>query len=168
MNRLSKILKAVMTVVRILVAVLLTGTVVCTSLQIITRYVLGNPLSWTEQVTRYLFIWLVGLGIPLSFYEGGSFKFDILIKKLGPKVGFVTDILVWASILGFSSYYFYWSLQLVIKAGHKLSSGIEMPYYFLYGIQPVCAFLLVWITLDDIVKRVQKNKAERLNGKEDK
>ena len=163
MNRLAKILKAVMTVVRILVALLLTGTVVSTTLQIITRYVLGNSLSWTEQVTRYLFIWLVALGIPLSFYEGGSFKFDILIKKLGPKVGFVTDIIVWLAILGFSSYYFYWSLMLVIKAGGKLSAGIAIPYYYLYGAQPVAAFLLIWVTLADIVKYLQKRKADRLS-----
>lgn len=163
MNHLTKIMKAVMTAVRILVAVLLTGTIVCTSLQIFTRYVLGNSLSWTEQVTRYLFIWLVALGIPLSFYEGGSFKFDILIKKLGPKVGFVTDIIVWVAILGFSSYYFYWGMQLVLKAGHKLSAGIELPYYFLYGAQPVSAFLLICVTVIDIIRYVQERKARRLN-----
>lgn len=163
MSYLAKIMKFIMTVVRILVTLLLVGTVVCTTLQIITRYVLGNSLTWTEQVTRYLFIWLVALGIPLSFYEGGSFKFDILIKKLGVKVGVITDVIVWLCILGFSGYYFYWSLMLTIKAGGKLSAGIDIPYYFLYGAQPVCAFLLILVTVADIVKHVQDRKAERLN-----
>ncbi len=162
---MQKALKALMTVVRIIAAILVTGTVVCVTLQIFTRYVLGNSLSWTEQVTRYMFIWLVALGIPLSFYEGGSFKFDILVQKLGvnnPIFSLITDIVVWASILGFSGYYFYWSLMLVIKAGAKIAAGVPVPYYFLYGAQPVCAGLLFLITLVDIITRLQnKNKEEK-------
>lgn len=45
MSYLAKIMKFIMTVVRILVTLLLVGTVVCTTLQIITRYVLGNSLT---------------------------------------------------------------------------------------------------------------------------
>lgn len=160
---MEKILKGIMSIVKVAVALLLTGTVVCGTLQIFTRYVLGNSLSWTEQLTRFLFIWLVALGIPLSFYDGGSFKFDILIQKFvgnKPKLELITDIIVWIAIIAFSTYYFYWSLQLVIKAGAKTSAGIAIPYYFLYGAQPVSAFLLLCITITDMVKKLKARKAD--------
>ncbi len=159
---MEKFTKTIMSVVKAVACLALFGAVVCVALQVFTRYVLNNALFWTEQMTRFFFIWLVGLGIPLSFYEGGSFKFDLFYKKLytvfGNVVGTITDIIVWASILIFSSYYFYWSLQLTLKMGSKVTAGVEMPMYFLYGIQPICAALLILVTANDIVVHIKKRK----------
>lgn len=35
-------------------------------LQIITRVLINQPLSFTEEVSRYLFIWMVFLALPYS------------------------------------------------------------------------------------------------------
>jgi len=166
MNYLSKIVKAMMTVARVLAQLCLTGTVLCTLLQVFTRYVLHNAIPWTEQMTRFFFIWAVSLGIPLSFYEGGSFKFDILIKKLGDKVNRLTDVIVWIACLGFSGYYFYWGLKLTLKAGAKVTTGIQIPYYFLYGAQVVCAFLLFVVLLDSTIRQIKERRKARLGGEE--
>lgn len=166
MRKLSKIVKGIMTGTKVLAHMFLLGTVVCTCLQIFTRYILHNALPWTEQLTRFCFIWVVSLGVPLSFYEGGSFKFDILIKKLGNKVNHITDVIVWIACLGFSGYYFYWALTLTLKAGSKVSAGIEIPYYFLYGAQVICSFLLFIVLLDSIIRQIKERKQKLLNGEE--
>ena len=43
-------------------SLLMMAITVILILQICTRYFLGDPLSWTEEVSRHLFVWLVFFG----------------------------------------------------------------------------------------------------------
>jgi TRAP-type C4-dicarboxylate transport system permease small subunit len=45
------------------------------------RYVLGDPLSWTEEVSRYLMIWLGFLATGLALREGGHVAIDAVIER---------------------------------------------------------------------------------------
>lgn len=159
---LDRIIKTIMKAVGAAVGVCIGSAVICVTLQIFTRYVLRNSLWWTEQATRYFFMWSVFLGIPLAFYEGSTFAFDVLLKKAGEKVRRALDIFIRLSGIVFCGYYFYWSLQLCIRGGGAITSGIEIPYNFLYIGQPICAFLLMLVFTNEIVKIVASRKKEAL------
>lgn len=148
---MGKPLKVIMKICSVLVALSLIATVVCVALQIFTRYVLRNPISWTEQMTRLFFVWAVFLGIPLAFYEGEGFKFDLFVKKLGRRVGVITDIVAWAVSLIFCGYMLYWTIVLTIKAGSKVTTGVEVKFYYLYGAIALCMFLLILVILDSVI-----------------
>ena len=47
----------------VLMAVSLLGVVIMMSVHVFFRYVVKAPLTWSEEATRYLFIWFVFLGI---------------------------------------------------------------------------------------------------------
>jgi TRAP-type C4-dicarboxylate transport system permease small subunit len=47
-------------------------------LQVVFRYVLGRPLDWSEEMARYLFVWLSVLGAALGVQKGGHFGLDFL------------------------------------------------------------------------------------------
>src|SRR5438128_300629 len=67
--------------------------------QVATRYVLGDPLIWSEEAARYLFVWVSMIGAALAIREGGHFGLDLLIRRapalkpvLGPAVTVVTSV----------------------------------------------------------------------------
>jgi TRAP-type C4-dicarboxylate transport system permease small subunit len=67
--------------------------------QVAARYVLGDPLIWSEEAARYLFVWVSMIGAALAIREGGHFGLDLLIRRagalkpvLGPAVTAVTAI----------------------------------------------------------------------------
>ena len=45
-----------------LAALFMGGLLFTLLLQVFTRYVLNDPLSWTEEVARYLYVYIVFLG----------------------------------------------------------------------------------------------------------
>lgn len=49
-----------------LMVVFLDAFMINILLQIITRVLINQPLSFTEEVSRYLFIWMVFLALPYS------------------------------------------------------------------------------------------------------
>lgn len=61
-----------------LTAVMVLATIVVITMQIVWRYVLNDPLSWTEQISRYLFVWIVMLAVPVGLYRSGLYNFDLL------------------------------------------------------------------------------------------
>jgi TRAP-type C4-dicarboxylate transport system permease small subunit len=85
----------------VVLVVLLTAI---TFAQVATRYVLGDPLIWSEEAARYLFVWVSMIGAALAIREGGHFGLDLLIRRvpaakavLGPMVTVV--VLVFLIIL---------------------------------------------------------------------
>jgi TRAP-type C4-dicarboxylate transport system permease small subunit len=51
-------------------------------LQVVFRYVLTQPLYWSEEIARYLFVWLSILGATLGLQKGGHFGLDVFYRML--------------------------------------------------------------------------------------
>ena len=45
-------------------------------IQIVSRYVFQNSLTWSEELVRYMFVWSAFLGIPFCIKHGLSIKVD--------------------------------------------------------------------------------------------
>jgi TRAP-type C4-dicarboxylate transport system permease small subunit len=66
----------------IAVVLLVTLLTAVTFAQVITRYVLDNPLIWSEEAARYLFVWVSMIGAALAIRQGGHFGLDLLIRPM--------------------------------------------------------------------------------------
>lgn len=69
-------------------AVIITMVAVMTVvvfLQVVYRYVLTQPLHWSEELARYLFVWLSILGATLGLQKRGHFGLDIFYRMLPNK-----------------------------------------------------------------------------------
>jgi len=138
----KKAVDAIIKVVENILWVLLSMAVIIVILQIFSRYVLGNSFTWTEQAARYLFIWMVMLGTPVLFHKKIFLAFDMIHTALPSLWQFIVNVLIKLSCMAFSVYYFYNSLQLVLQTATRYTSGFRVPFWMLYGAQPVFCVLL--------------------------
>lgn len=159
MKQIKKGVDFVMKIAENLLWILLSIAVVCVVLQIFSRYVLGNSFTWTEQAARYLFIWMVMIGCPVMFHHRIFIAFDLILMVLPEKVQYVINLIIKVCTMAFSCYYFYWSLQLVIQTMGRHTSGFEVPFWALYGAQPVFCVLLFVCMLGLICEDLMNHKA---------
>ncbi len=54
------------------------------ALQVVCRYLFNNSLFWSEEVARYLLVWLTFLGAAAAYYRGAHPGIDVLSSYLGP------------------------------------------------------------------------------------
>ena len=54
-------------------------------LQVLYRYVFAQPLQWSEELARYLFVWLSILGAALALQKKGHFGLDLFFKMLSSR-----------------------------------------------------------------------------------
>ena len=55
-------------------------------LQVLYRYVFAQPLQWSEELARYLFVWLSILGATLAVQKKGHFGLNFLYKMLSDRL----------------------------------------------------------------------------------
>ncbi len=108
------------------VVLLFIVMVVVGGVQVFNRFVLGNPLSWSEEVQKYAHIWLIFLTIPICYRRGRHIGMEIVTQKmprtLRRAVGFLVDLL-WLA-LGLAVAYF--SLRIMAVAQMQYSPALEI------------------------------------------
>ena len=61
-------------------SVVLVAMIVVILIQIIFR-LMGNPLSWTEEVARWMLVWATFAGASYAFKNGGLIRVDFFLRK---------------------------------------------------------------------------------------
>ena len=67
-----------------LIAMVAVMTVVV-FLQVLYRYVFAQSLQWSEELARYLFVWLSIFGAALALQKKGHFGLDLFYKMLSTR-----------------------------------------------------------------------------------
>src|SRR6056297_3337287 len=110
--------------------------------QIIMRYFLGAPPSWTEEVAITLFAWLVLLHATVGFRKG----FHVAIETIPtswPVLRRASEMLVAALVCGFGTVALVSGIAYVERTSGQTSAALQWPIEILYLSVPVCGLLLI-------------------------
>lgn len=143
------------------------------SWQVITRFILKKPSSWTEELATYLLIWVGLLGAAVALNRGAHLGIDYFVGKLEAKKRLFSEVFVFLSITAFAlSVLLVGGIQLVsetLQLGQKApATGIKLGYVYmavpisgffiaLYGVE----FLIETIATGAAKKSTSKNKSNR-------
>ena len=154
MKTVGKAFDRLEAVLKVISGVLLVGFVILTLVQVIMRYVFKNPLSWSEQLARYMFIWMLMLYMPVIMRHGNNLGFDLIINRLSKKAQNIFWIICETLIAAFAALYCIYSVQLCIKFSRKTLVGLGIKANWVYSAQIVGAFLLCIFSLELVINRI--------------
>lgn len=135
--------------------------VVLTCWQVFTRYILGNPSSWSEELVSYMFAWMSLLGASLVTSERGHMNIPILVEQAGPGaqkllmcVGELIAFLFSAVILVFGG------VQIANLAMGQMTSSLGVPIGIFYIVLPLSGVLNMVYTALNIADIVRQKEAK--------
>lgn len=67
--------------------------------QVVFRYILGNALAWSEELARFLMLWMTGLMAPWAWRRGGFVGIDMLVLMLPRRVAAVLWLVLLALVM---------------------------------------------------------------------
>ena len=76
-----------------------SGIVLILGIQMILR-IIGTPFMWAEEVSRYLFIWLLFIGCAKAFSKGGHLAVDFLFAKFPKKIQLMLTFIFYIAVIG--------------------------------------------------------------------
>ena len=115
-------------------------------LQVVMRYVMHNSLSWSEELARYTFVWLIYIAISYGSKLMKHIKIDaglsLFPKKSRPYIVILGDVL----FLLFALYIVYTGSKYTLMQIrlHKTSAALGIPMDYI-TFAPVTGFALVTI-----------------------
>jgi TRAP-type C4-dicarboxylate transport system permease small subunit len=124
-------------------AVLMAAILAVLGLQVFTRYVLGNPLSWTEEVARHLFIWMVFFGASAAIRDGTHVSIDLLVSRLPKGLHAAVTAVNALLILFFLGNVLYWGIKAVDRMWSLPTATLEIPIGLVYVVLPISAVLMM-------------------------
>jgi len=128
-----------------LMAAALTVMVATISYQVFGRYVLGRAPSWTEELTRFLLIWLTMLGSAASLRHGGHITVIFFVERLNPFWQAVCLIIRDVFLVAVSGIFMYFGLRFAMLNGAQESAALEIPMVIPYAALPTCGLLILLI-----------------------
>ncbi len=133
---------------KIVGTICVVSMVVVLFLQVFTRYVLRNPLYWSEELARIILIWSVFLGAVFSFRSGTHMRIDILMKKLPMRLRMAVNLVSKTIVTVFSVVLVIHGSILSSKMMRIIAPATKIPTGIIYLVLPIFACLtviIVWI-----------------------
>jgi len=125
------------------VAALCMGGLLATLfLQVFTRYVLNDPLSWTEEVARYLYVYIVFLGASAAISDRSHVGIDYFAKALPVRTQWLLSVAVNLLILAALALLVYWGWRAAMRQWNLPLMVLDIPYTWVYVIIPITAVLM--------------------------
>ena len=134
-------------VFRYTVMILLALMVVIVFANVVSRYYLHISLAWSEEIARFMLVWLVFLGSFLAYIHDEHLGLDILVKKFPPLLRKI--VAIGANLLVI------FALYAVMEGGYLmmmanfdwLSAATEIPQGYIYAIIPISCGLMILQTV---------------------
>ena len=127
----------------VLMVIAVALLIVPVSLQIVSRYTALIPsYIWTEELSRFLFIWMVMLGAMIGVREGTHFDVD-LWPDVSPRAGAMLRIVSNLFVLAFALVFAWWGIRFVQFGWNQTSELADLPMPFIFLAWPIAGF--TWI-----------------------
>lgn len=143
-----------------LLSAILSTAVVLITVQVFMRYVLQASPSWTEELARYLFIWMVYIGISYGVKKQRHIKVDAIMLVLSDKA---QKYLVIASNLLFIVFclvIIHQGTAVAIKlfTFGQTSPALSIPMGYIYLASPIGLSLSIIRLIQNIVLQIREIK----------
>ena len=117
--------------------------IVPVTLQIVSRYTALIPSwIWTEELSRFLFIWMVMLGAMIAVREGTHFIVDF-VPDMAPRPTAALLVVANLCVLAFALVFVWWGVQFVRFGWDQTSELADLPMTYIFMAWPVTG--IVWL-----------------------
>mgnify|MGYP001624035145 FL=1 len=127
--------------------------------QVIARYLLNSPSSFSEALTRYLFVWLVLITSTYAFGSREHMYISALNDRLRGKIRTVVNILIEVLTILFAACVMVFGGSIITRMQMvSLDSSLHIPMGVVYAVIPVCGVITVFYCICNILEELEKAK----------
>ena len=151
--------------IRFILFAILSFMVIVVTMQIVCRYVFFYSLSWSEELSRYLFVWLILMGAGFGIAENNAICIDIIETIAKGKFKRAIHLIQYVLSLVAVCVLFYSSILLMQLGTRQISPAMNVPMSMVYLCMPIGFILMIFeLIIKIILFFIKKDKL--LNGGE--
>jgi TRAP-type C4-dicarboxylate transport system permease small subunit len=130
-----------------LAALCMAALLTTLGLQVFTRYVLNDPFAWTEEASRYLYVYIVFLGASAAVSDRSQVAIGFIVAAMPRPVQWAISLGINFLILFLLGNLVWWGWVATVRQWTVPLMVLDIPYAWVYGIIPLTAALMTIRTL---------------------
>lgn len=137
MKAFDKIVLFLQGVIKFVVSLNVLVLCIMTFLQVILRYVFSTGITWTDELCRFLFVYIIFLILPYASLHNTHMQLDVVSSK-APSAKPFLRVLAWVVEFVFFTYMIRNGYDYALTNVKKIASSVKISYMYIYMIIPVC------------------------------
>jgi len=137
--------------------------IVPVSLQIFSRYTALIPsYIWTEEMARFLFVWMIMIGAMIGVREGTHFEVDVW-PRLSRRAEAAVRLVAGFSVLALALVFVWAGIEFTRFGWNRISELAELPLWMIHVAWPLTGF--TWLVFlgeqmwDNVMTLIGKKRA---------
>jgi TRAP-type C4-dicarboxylate transport system permease small subunit len=140
---------------RIMLIIMVPAMTVIVFVQVVLRYVFLSPLSWIEELARYLLVWISCFGAAYGVRKGEHIAVMFLNKKFKGYVKSALTILIHVLVIIFFMVCFVKGIGLSIRQWNVVTPALQIPRTLPYFGIPISFAIMLLFSLELFIKDIK-------------
>lgn len=156
-----KIKKTLDKLVEYFLALLMVGIVVSVFWQVFTRFVINNSSSWTEEVARFMMIWIGFLGAAVGLRYGMHMSIVFIVNKVSNKIcRKAVDIFIIIITMCIGIVLLFYGYKYMVTGQDRASMALQINMSYIYAVVPISGIITILNSLESIYLRLTDRRIE--------
>lgn len=136
-HRLGRINEAIGAVGRNSAGALLVAMTIIIMIQIISRYIFNNSISWSEELSKSLMVWTAFLVAPWAYRHGANVSIDLFVEATPARLQALIRLAITLLVIWIVSIFFFESITFVERGMQSRTATLPVPTGLFYAVIPV-------------------------------
>ena len=131
------------------------------AVQVFFRYALNHSLFWSEELARYLLVWLTFLGASVAYHRKVHPGVDILYARMPALLRRFSSIAVHLVSMGLFGVMVFYGCQFAYFVRLQISPALYLPKWIVFSIIPISGLILMLHGLNflsDEIRQIRSRK----------
>ncbi|MGD9210112.1 MAG: TRAP transporter small permease [Desulfobacteraceae bacterium] len=128
------------------------------AMQVFFRYILNQSLFWSEELARYMLVWLTFLGASAAYYRRVHPGVDILYKRMPFALRKISNILVHLSAISLFCVMIFYGCRFAYFVRLQTSPALQLPKWTVMSIIPISGLILMLHGVTFLVDSLHKGR----------
>ena len=155
---LSRLVESLVILIAGLIVVIVTA-------EVTLRYLFSHSMIFTEELSRYLMVWIVFLGSALAIRDGSHIRIQILVNRLGLRMQQIVKLAAYGLIIAFLIFITVEGLKILPRQLQQMCITIDISLFYFYLAIPVGSILMIIFMLP-VIRQTLGGKSPLKNRKE--
>ncbi|WP_447956602.1 TRAP transporter small permease [Vreelandella sp. EE7] len=135
------------------------------TLQIVSR-VLFTAVGWTEEVARFLLIWITFLAGTLAFQRGHHIAVTFAVDALPVRLRQAARFLAVLAVIAFMITLIVIGYRYMQVQSFQKSASLRLPMSYVYAVMPISAAIMAWYALVDLFEIALEGEPRKPMGEQ--
>lgn len=129
----------------------MAALIVTITAQIVSR-VFFTAFGWTEELARFLLVWLTFAGAVYAWYTRRHIAVTVLVERLPGRLRWLAGLAGLTIAVGFLLALSWVGYEYMSAQSFQKSAAMRIPMSYVYAVIPVSALLMAWLSLSDLLQ----------------